>query len=228
MVSRPLADGTGDHMGKPHLLVDFGEVISVAQPTDEVAALAALAGLPVGEFSRRYWAHRPAYDAGGTALAYWTEIIGAAPDGARLRRLVELDVASWLHLNPRTLLLLDAVHGAGTPVSLLSNAPRELARALDRHADLKPFAHLLFSADLGLVKPNPAIFTVALAALGAAPGDVVFVDDRRANVEAAAALGLRGTVFTGTPACLAGVARAAIVGKRRLRNGWASLGGALA
>ena len=49
-------------MAIPHLLVDFGEVISVAQPADEVAALAALAELPVPEFSRRYWAHRPAYD----------------------------------------------------------------------------------------------------------------------------------------------------------------------
>jgi len=215
-------------MGKPHLLLDFGEVISVAQPAGEVADLAALAGLPVGEFSRRYWAHRPAYDAGGTALAYWTEIIGAAPDGGLLRRLIERDVASWLHLNPETLRLLDAVHDAGTPVSLLSNAPRELARALGRHADLKAFAHLLFSADLALIKPDPDIFAAALAALGAAPGDIVFVDDRRANIEAAAALGIRGIVFTGTEACLAGVARAAIVQKQPLHNGWRSLGGALA
>ncbi|MEU7901625.1 HAD-IA family hydrolase [Actinoplanes sp. NPDC049118] len=199
-------------MGKPHLLVDFGEVVSLAQPAGEVAALAALAELPVDEFSRRYWAHRPAYDAGGAALAYWTAIIGAAPGGDRLRRLIEGDVASWLHLNPRTLRLLDAVHGVGTPVSLLSNAPRELARALDRHADLKGFAHLLFSADLALVKPDPDIFAAALGALGAAAGDVVFVDDRQANVDAAAALGIQGIVFTGTAACLAGVARAAIVG----------------
>ncbi|GID95780.1 HAD-IA family hydrolase [Amorphoplanes digitatis] len=199
-------------VGGTHLLIDFGEVVSLAQPAGEVAALAALAGLPVGEFSRRYWAHRPAYDAGGTALAYWTAVIGAAPGGERLRRLVELDVASWLHLDPGMLRLLDAVHEAGTPVSLLSNAPRELARALGRHADLKPFAHLLFSADLALVKPDPAIFAAALEALGAAPGDVVFVDDRPANVDAAAALGIRGIVFTGTAACLAGVARAAFVG----------------
>jgi putative hydrolase of the HAD superfamily len=201
-----------DRVGRSQLLIDFGEVVSVAQPADEVVALAALAGLPADEFSRRYWAHRPAYDAGGTALEYWTEVIGAAPGGARLRELVERDVASWLHLDPATLRLLDAVHGAGTPVSLLSNAPRELARALGRHPDLKPFAHLLFSADLGLVKPDPAVFAAALAVLGAAPGDVVFVDDRRANVEAAAALGIRGIVFTGTAACLAAVARAALVG----------------
>ena len=196
-------------MAIPHLLVDFGEVISVAQPADEVAALAALAELPVTEFSRRYWAHRPAYDAGGTALAYWTGILGAAPGGALLHRLVELDVASWLHLNPDTLRLLDDLHAAGTPVSLLSNAPTELARELDRHIDLKRFRRLLFSADLGLTKPDPRCYAAALAALGAAPGDVVFVDDRPENVEAAAALGINGILFTGTPTCRAAVTAAA-------------------
>jgi len=197
-------------MAPMHLLFDFGEVISVAQPADEVAALAALADLPDAEFSRRYWAHRPGYDAGGTALSYWSGILGSAPGGALLRRLVELDVASWLHLNPGTLRLLDTLHAAGTPVSLLSNAPYELARELDRHADLAPFRHRLFSADLALVKPDLRCYTAALARLGAEPGGVVFVDDRPANIEAAAALGMTGIVFTGTPACLADVARTAI------------------
>jgi putative hydrolase of the HAD superfamily len=197
-------------MAPVHLLLDFGEVISVAQPAAEVAALAALADLPVAEFSRRYWAHRPGYDAGGPALAYWSGILGAAPGGVLLRRLVELDVASWLHLNPGTLRLLDTLHAADTPVSLLSNAPYELARELDRHADLEPFRHRLFSADLALVKPDPGCYTAAVARLGAEPDDVVFVDDRPANIEAAAALGMTGIVFTGTPACLAEVARAAV------------------
>jgi putative hydrolase of the HAD superfamily len=188
------------------LLFDFGEVISVAQPAGEVAALAALAGLPVPEFTDRYWALRPGYDAGGPAAAYWTGILGAAPGERLLRRLVDLDVASWLHLNPDTVRLLGDLHAAGIPVSLLSNAPHELARELDGHAELRPFRHRLFSADLALTKPDPRCYVAALAALGAEPGDVVFVDDRPANIEAAAALGMTGILFTGTPACLAEVA----------------------
>jgi putative hydrolase of the HAD superfamily len=192
-----------------HLLFDFGEVISVAQPPGEVAALAALAGLPEAEFTRRYWDHRPAYDAGGTAADYWTAILGAAPGADRLGRLVERDVASWLHLNPATLRLLDSLHAAGTPVSLLSNAPHELARELERLADLRPFQRLIFSADLALIKPDPHCYRAALGALGADPADVVFVDDRPANIAAAAALGMTGIVFSGTPANLDAVSRAA-------------------
>ena len=192
-----------------HLLFDFGEVISLAQPAPAVAALAALAELPAAEFSRRYWTLRPGYDAGGSAFAYWTGVLGAAPGAALLTRLVELDVASWLHLNADTLRLLDGLHAAGVPVSLLSNAPHELARELDRLADLKPFRHRLFSADLALTKPDPRCYTAALATLGAGPGEVVFVDDRPVNIEAAAALGIPGILFTGTPACLGAVAGAA-------------------
>ncbi|AGZ42294.1 HAD-IA family hydrolase [Actinoplanes friuliensis] len=195
-------------MGTPHLLLDFGEVISVAQPAADVSALAALAGLPVDAFSRLYWAHRPAYDAGGTARDYWTAIMGAAPGGSLLRRLVELDVASWLHLNQETLRLLDTVHAAGTPVSLLSNAPHDLARELDRHTGLAAFAHRIFSADLALVKPDAGIYSAALATLAAAPADVVFVDDRPVNIAAAEAHGIRGIVFTGTPGCLSEITAA--------------------
>jgi len=197
-------------MASSHLLFDFGEVISVAQPAGEVAALAALAELSVPEFSRRYWTLRPRYDAGGTALAYWTGILGAAPGEALLHRLVELDLASWLHLNPDTLRLLDDLHAADVPVSLLSNAPHELARELDRRAELKPFRQRLYSADLALTKPDPRCYTAAIAALGAEPGDVVLVDDRPVNIRAAAALGITGIVFTPTPACLAAVAGAAL------------------
>ena len=196
--------------GSRQLLIDFGEVISVAQPAADIAAMAAVADLPIGEFSARYWACRVAYDRGASALGYWTAVLGHQPTGAQLRRLVHRDVASWLHVDPAMIALLEQVHAAGVPVSLLSNAPRELARVLERHAALKVVTHRLFSADLGLVKPEPAIFTVALGALRADPGDVLFVDDRLANVAAAAASGMRTHHFTGTPACRRAVLEAAI------------------
>ena len=208
--------------GPRQLLIDFGEVISAAQPAADIAAMAAAADLPVGEFSARYWACRVAYDRGASALGYWTAVLGHQPSGAQLRRLVQHDVASWLHFDPAMIALLERVSAAGVPVSLLSNAPRELARVLERHPALKPFTHRLFSADLGLVKPDPAVFTVALGVLRTGPGDVVFVDDRLDNVAAAAALGIRAHHFTGTPACLRAVLEATVgdrVGGGEVRAG---------
>ncbi|WP_255300546.1 HAD-IA family hydrolase [Arthrobacter koreensis] len=42
-----------------------------------------------------------------------------------------------------------------------------------------------------MVKPEPQIYRYVLKGLGAAPEDVVFIDDNRANIEAAEALGMR-------------------------------------
>ncbi|GAA2529434.1 HAD-IA family hydrolase [Winogradskya humida] len=193
-----------------HLLMDFGNVISADQSRSDLMSMALAAGIPMPEFIERYWESRPEYDRGLSALAYWTDVLGTPPGGQRLCHLVERDVSSWLHLNQDTMSMLDDVHAAGVPVSLLSNAPRELARELDRHAALKPFAHRLYSADLEMIKPDPAIYTHAVAVLGAEPADVIFVDDRLDNIEAAKAVGLRAIHFTGMPECHTAIREAAL------------------
>jgi glucose-1-phosphatase len=63
---------------------------------------------------------------------------------------------------------------------------------------LERFDHLLFSHDLGLVKPEPAFYEAALARAGVAPEAAVFFDDMPEFVEAARALGIRGHVFRDT------------------------------
>lgn len=50
---------------------------------------------------------------------------------------------------------------------------------------------VLCSAELGVGKPDPAIFLWAAQRLGLAPAQVLFVDDKATNVAAAAACGMR-------------------------------------
>lgn len=50
---------------------------------------------------------------------------------------------------------------------------------------------VLCSAQFGVGKPDPAIFALACERLGLAPGAILFVDDKRANTDAAHAAGLR-------------------------------------
>jgi putative hydrolase of the HAD superfamily len=178
------------------LLVDYGGVISRPQPAEAVAEMAAIAGLEVPLFIERYWQHRVPYDLGQDSREYWSAVLGAEParDGS-LERLIRLDVASWCSLNAGTLEVLNAAHRDGIALSLLSNAPHELADALDDHRALALFDHLLFSARLGAVKPDAAAFEGALEAISCDPGQVLFIDDRPANVEGAIACGLQAIVF---------------------------------
>ena len=58
------------------------------------------------------------------------------------------------------------------------------------------FRAILVSGDEKLVKPDAAIYRLALARFGVAAGDAVFVDDRADNVAGAEAVGMTGIVFT--------------------------------
>jgi putative hydrolase of the HAD superfamily len=55
------------------------------------------------------------------------------------------------------------------------------------------FAAVVVSGEVGFAKPDPRIFALACARLGAAPGQALFIgDERETDAEAARAAGLRG------------------------------------
>lgn len=79
--------------------------------------------------------------------------------------------------------------------ALLSNAFLDLRSALERWGIVDAFDHLIISAEVGLMKPDPRIFELALERLQVAPAEAVFVDDFILNVRAAQKAGLRAIRF---------------------------------
>ena len=57
------------------------------------------------------------------------------------------------------------------------------------------FDALVLSAEVGIMKPDPRIYHIALDKLEVKPNEAVFVDDMPANVEAARTLGMQGILF---------------------------------
>ncbi|RJF86067.1 HAD family hydrolase [Sphingomonas cavernae] len=57
------------------------------------------------------------------------------------------------------------------------------------------FRDIVVSGDEKLVKPDPAIYDLAIARFGIAPESAIFVDDREDNVEAARNAGMTGHHF---------------------------------
>jgi putative hydrolase of the HAD superfamily len=64
---------------------------------------------------------------------------------------------------------------------------------------LQRFDAVLMSCEVGMVKPDPAFFQLALQRAGCAPGEAAFFDDLPEFVEAANALGIQGRLFTDAP-----------------------------
>jgi len=87
----------------------------------------------------------------------------------------------------------------GHQTAVLSNAPSSLAGYLKELGIVEAFDSVIISADEGVTKPTPEIFTRALDRLDVAPSEAVFIDDTPVNVEAARRLGLHATRFRGLP-----------------------------
>ncbi len=182
------------------VLFDYGAVLCTAQPEEDRRALLAATGTAPGAaagFWAAYWRDRPAYDRAELHSGdYWTRVLGRRPDPAEVDRIDAVDVASWLHPQPATLAVADAVARAGADLALLSNAPTAVAAAVDGLDWLRMIPHRFYSCRLRATKPDPAAYAGVLAALGTDAGTVTFVDDRPQNVAAAEAVGMRALLFT--------------------------------
>lgn len=180
------------------LVCDYGGVLGLDQPSSDRARLVAVSGLDDSAFWARYWAFRPAYDRGDvTGQAYWAGVLGAAPSARQLDALVRVDVASWSHPDRAAVAAARRSQARGLRLALLSNAPLEVARSIERLPWLQAFQPRLFSCDLGSIKPEPEIYHAMLRALGVTAGEVVFFDDRPENAAAAGLLGIEAYTFTG-------------------------------
>lgn len=94
--------------------------------------------------------------------------------------------------------LLRELKENGHPVFALSNWSAETFPIARRRFEfLDWFQDILISGDVGLVKPDPAIFRLASRRFGVPMEGTVFIDDALPNVEAARALGFEGIHFTG-------------------------------
>lgn len=181
------------------VLFDYGEVLSRSPSEADRAALTALAGVPAEELWPAYWAERERLDHGRlTVRDYWLGIgraCGADWDEARLQSLWAADVRSWLSVDEDVLAIVAELHRAGTRLAVLSNAGFDYA--LLHSSPLASLMERIFlSAELELLKPDPAIYLKVAGELGIPPAAVVFVDNRASNVAGAESVGMTGHLFT--------------------------------
>ena len=87
--------------------------------------------------------------------------------------------------------LIRRLRGSGLGVHLGTNQTRQ--RAAYMRSELgydELFDVSCYSAEMGVAKPEPAYFRLALERIGAPAGEVLFVDDTLPNVQAAERVGL--------------------------------------
>lgn len=107
----------------------------------------------------------------------------------------------WPHMMPGpiegSVALLERLRDAGRRLFALTNFSTETwPRARARFDFLAWFEDVVVSGELGITKPDPAIYRVAIERCALTPGRTLFVDDMPDNVAAARALGFEAVLFT--------------------------------
>jgi putative hydrolase of the HAD superfamily len=119
--------------------------------------------------------------------------VGASED--EMRRVIAA-IPPHMQPLPDSVALLHRLKAQGHRLYYLSNMPRSYAEHLTRTHDVVPqFADGIFSAHVGLAKPDDAIFTLARERFGLVPADTVFLDDHPKNIEAARRHGWQAVLF---------------------------------
>jgi putative hydrolase of the HAD superfamily len=184
------------------VVFDYGEVISRSPTeTDRAAILAAAGAVAADEFWSRYWEYRDALDRGTISVVeYWEQIardLGTSWTASDMQTLWAADFRSWISVEPGTVELLDQLHAGGTRLALLSNAGFDFGGPLRFSPMARYFERIFISAELDELKPEAQIYRHVMGELGITPAQMVFIDNKSVNTDAAAALGITVHHFVG-------------------------------
>ncbi|MEN2982242.1 MAG: HAD-IA family hydrolase [Thermus sp.] len=131
---------------------------------------------------------------------FWEELVLEASRelGVPPGKLLPLRYYHFFRKAPGAEALLRTLRARGLRIGVLSNTLPSLRESLAYHG-LDAYVDGFFaSCALGVAKPDPQAFLLALEGLGLAPGETLYLDDDPENVETARRLGLRAAVYAAT------------------------------
>ncbi len=175
-----------------HFLYDWDPRVLYERLFDDERALDAF----LADVATREWHFQ--HDAGRPFAETSAELIAEHPHHAEMIRLWGPRFSEQIPgPMPGMTELVEALDAASVPLFAITNFSGEFfAPFRAREAQLfDRFRDIVVSGDERLVKPDPAIFHLALRRFGLAPGEALFVDDNAANVAGAEAVGIRAHHF---------------------------------
>jgi putative hydrolase of the HAD superfamily len=182
------------------VLFDYGLVLS--GPPDPAAQQRLQELLHAGstDFHDAYWKYRDDYDRGIlTGAAYWSRVArelhqplrSTVLDDAMLTALIDADTAVWTQPNQPMIDWAASLQRAGIRTGILSNLGDAMEAGIRARFDwIAAFDHHSFSHRLGIAKPDAAIYSHAAEGLGVPASEILFIDDREPNIQAARAAGM--------------------------------------
>jgi putative hydrolase of the HAD superfamily len=198
---------SAEHLhGSPNIgavILDYGQVLARCPTAEEFGRMAEMFNVSFELFLELWEASRGAYDRGDlTAEQYWLDLAAqtnSSIDHEQIEILREIEIEIWIHPNPGMFEWVNQLYAAGIKTGLLSNMPWDLVNHVRTNCKwMENFTFKTLSAEVKLIKPDPAIYEHTLHGLGVSAAETLFVDDREPNVRAARALGMHALQFEST------------------------------
>lgn len=188
-------------MSIKNVVFDFGQVLVYFQPSYMVGAYvsdeADKALIEEVVFDRLYWDRLDSGDISDEEVV--SAIKTRLPE--RLWDVSEKIYYNWIYNIPEIegmSELIDRIKNRyNVKVYLLSNISNYFASYSEEIPILKKLDGCVFSAPIGIVKPNREIFEHLCKAYKLSPEETLFIDDRADNIEGALRCGLKGYIFDG-------------------------------
>jgi 2-haloacid dehalogenase len=133
--------------------------------------------------------HADFWQVTGDALDFAMETLGVA-DAALRRRLMDLSLT--LEAFPEVPAMLKRLKAAGLKTAILSNGTPRMLEAAVTNAGIGDFLDAVLSVEeVGVYKPHPKVYQLAVDRLGIAPGAISFQSSNAWDAHAASAFGMR-------------------------------------
>jgi putative hydrolase of the HAD superfamily len=176
------------------VIFDIGGILEPAFDHVLVPELATMLGIPAERLTRRRTAEAVALSEGRLTLRdLYTRVAAEGglpvdPAAVVARHLAVYETAT-ARLDSRVLTLIEALRRRHV-VACLTHTEGEVGQFNRQRGLFAPFDRAFLSTELGLHKPQRAIFERLLADLGCGPAEAVFTDDKLENADGARAAGM--------------------------------------
>ena len=171
-----------------NVVFDLGRVVFAQDPAKSTAEFkqffSYVSLTPMPQFWTDYDMGVLSFDQVAEELAAYR---GVEPDFAR--EMITIAIGKQETIRP-TEKLIDELKAAGYKLYVLSNMSREFIDFLRKQKVYENFDGDVVSCEVGIVKPMPEIYDLLLKRFDLDAAETIFIDDRKENVDAAAAKGI--------------------------------------
>lgn len=189
------------------VIFDWGGVLIENPARDIIATCARGVGVTPERFAENFWEGEPDFQRGKIdEKTFWERTcarLGVPPPPVGLWGKA---LRSGYRERPGVWVLAERLKKSGRKIALLSNTEMPAVDIYrERHDGF--FDVVVLSCLEGLRKPEPEIYRRTIERLGVKPGESLFIDDRKENIDAAENSGMNGLLESTEDGILKGVTR---------------------